>query len=55
LARGLLGQEQDFLDGLYVMEAGIRHFHVCAMAAKQTKQPARVIDAAMIQAVRAVS
>ena len=35
-----------------VMEEGMRHFYVRAMPAKQTKQPAKVIDAAMIQAVQ---
>jgi diketogulonate reductase-like aldo/keto reductase len=29
----------------------MRHFYVRAIAAKQTKQPDKVIDAAMIQAV----
>ena len=52
MARGLLGHEQDFLDSLAVMEEGMRHFYVRAMAAKQTKQPDKVIDAAMIQAVQ---
>jgi hypothetical protein len=46
-ARGLLGHEQDFLDSLAVMEEGMRHFYVRAMAAKQTKQPDAVIDAAI--------
>src|ERR1700738_2924630 len=50
VARGLLGHEQDFLDSLAVMEEGMRHFYVRAIAAKQTKQPDKVIDAAMIQA-----
>lgn len=52
VACGLLGHEQDFLDSLAVMEEGMRHFYVRAMAAKQTKQPDKVIDAAMIQAVQ---
>jgi hypothetical protein len=52
VARGLLGHEQDFLDSLHVMEEGMRHFYMRAMAAKQTKQPDKVIDAAMIQAVQ---
>jgi hypothetical protein len=52
IARGLKGLEQDFLDSLAVMEEGMRHFFVRAMAAKQTKQPDKVIDAAMIQAVQ---
>jgi hypothetical protein len=52
VARGLLDHEQDFLDSLHVMEEGMRHFYVRAMAAKQTKQPDKVIDAAMIQAVQ---
>jgi hypothetical protein len=52
VARGLLRHEQDFLDSLGVMEEGMRHFYVRAMAAKQTKQPDEVIDAAMIQAVQ---
>ena len=52
VARGLLGYEQDFLDSLAVMEEGMRHFYVRAIAAKQTKQPDKVIDAAMIQAVQ---
>ena len=52
MARGLLGHQQDFLDSLAVMEEGMRHFYVRAMAAKQTKQPDTVIDAAMIQAVQ---
>jgi hypothetical protein len=52
VARGLLGHEQDFLDSLAVMEEGMQHFYVRAMAAKQTKQPDKVIDAAMIQAVQ---
>jgi hypothetical protein len=52
VARGLLGHEQDFLDSLAVMEEAMRHFYVRAMAAKQTKQPDKVIDAAMIQAVQ---
>jgi hypothetical protein len=52
VSRGLLGHEQDFLDSLAVMEEGMRHFYVRAMAAKQTKQPDKVIDAAMIQAVQ---
>jgi hypothetical protein len=52
VARGLLGHEQDFLDSLHVMEEDMRHFYVRAMAAKQTKQPDKVIDAAMIQAVQ---
>ena len=52
VARGLLGHEQDFLDSLAVMEEGMRHFYVRAKAAKQTKQPDKVIDAAMIQAVQ---
>jgi hypothetical protein len=52
VARGLLGHEQDFLDSLAVMEEGMRHFYVRAIAAKQTKQPDKVIDAAMIQAVQ---
>ena len=30
----------------------MRHFYVRAIAAKQTKQPDKVIDAAMIQAVQ---
>jgi hypothetical protein len=51
-SRGLLGHEQDFLDSLAVMEEGMRHFYVRAIAAKQTKQPDKVIDAAMIQAVQ---
>jgi hypothetical protein len=34
------------------MEEGMRHFYVRAIAAKQTKQPDKVIDAAMIQAVQ---
>ena len=37
---------------LHVMEEGMRHFYVRAMAAKQTKQPDKMIDAAMIQAVQ---
>jgi|HubBroStandDraft_3_1064219.scaffolds.fasta_scaffold1085994_1 hypothetical protein len=52
VARGLLGHEQDFLDSLHVMEEDMRHFYVRAMAAKQTKQPDKMIDAAMIQAVQ---
>jgi hypothetical protein len=52
VARGLLGHEQDFLDSLAMMEEGMRHFYVRAIAAKQTKQPDEVIDAAMIQAVQ---
>jgi hypothetical protein len=52
VARGLVGHEQDFLDSLAVMEEGMRHFYVRAIAAKQTKQPDKVIDAAMIQAGR---
>ena len=52
VARGLLGHEQEFLDSLHVMEEGMRHFYVRAMAAKQTKQPDKMIDAAMIQAVQ---
>ena len=52
VARGLLGHEQDFLDSLAVMEEGMQHFYVRAMAAKQTKQPDKMIDAAMIQAVQ---
>ena len=52
VARGLLDHEQEFLDSLAVMEEGMRHFYVRAIAAKQTKQPDEVIDAAMIQAVR---
>ena len=52
VARGLMGHEQDFLDSLAVMEEGMRHFYVRAIAAKQTKQPDKVIDAAMIQAVQ---
>ena len=52
VARGLLGHEQDFLDSLAVMEEGMRALLVRAMAAKQTKQPDKVIDAAMIQAVQ---
>jgi hypothetical protein len=52
VARGLLGHEQEFLDSLHVMEEGMRHFYVRAMAAKQAKQPDKVIDAAMIQAVQ---
>ena len=52
MARGLMGHEQDFLDSLAVMEEGMRHFYVRAIAAKQTKQPDKVIDAAMIQAVQ---
>jgi hypothetical protein len=52
VARGLLDHEQDFLDSLHVMEEGMRHFYVRAMAAKQTKQSDKVIDAAMIQAVQ---
>jgi hypothetical protein len=51
-ARGLLVREQEFLDSLAVMEEGMRHFYVRAMAAKQAKQPHEVIDAAMIQAVQ---
>jgi hypothetical protein len=34
------------------MEEGMRHLYVRAMAAKQTQQPDKVIDAAMIQAVQ---
>jgi hypothetical protein len=34
------------------MEEDMRHFYVRAMAAKQTKQPDKMIDAAMIQAVQ---
>jgi hypothetical protein len=49
---GHLGHEQDFLDSLAVMEEGMRHFYVRAITAKQTKQPDKVIDAAMIQAVQ---
>jgi hypothetical protein len=49
---GLLGHEQEFLDSLHVMEEGMRRFYVRAMAAKQTKQPDKMIDAAMIQAVQ---
>ena len=52
VARGILGHEQDFLDSLAVMEEGMRHFYARAIAAKQTKQPDKVIDAAMIQAVQ---
>jgi hypothetical protein len=52
MARGILGYEQDILDSLHVMEEGMQHFYVRAMAAKQTKQPDKVIDAAMIQAVQ---
>jgi hypothetical protein len=52
VSRGLLGHEQDFLDSLAVMEEGMRHFYVRAMAAKQTKQPDEVIDAAVVQAVQ---
>ena len=52
VARGLLGHEQDFLDSRHVMEEDMRHFYVRAMAAKQTKQPDKMIDAAMIQAVQ---
>jgi hypothetical protein len=52
VARGLLGHEQEFLDSLAVMEEGMRHFYVRAMAAKKTKQPDKVIEAAMIQAVQ---
>jgi hypothetical protein len=52
VARGPRGHEQDFLDSLAVMEEGMRHFYVRAIAAKQTKQPDKVIDAAMIQAVQ---
>jgi hypothetical protein len=52
VARGLLGHEQDFLDSLHVMEEDMRHFYVRATAAKQTKQPDKMIDAAMIQAVQ---
>jgi hypothetical protein len=48
VARGILGHEQDFLDSLAVMEEGMRHFYARAIAAKQTKQPDKVIDAAMI-------
>ena len=33
VARGLLGHEQDFLDSLAVMEEGMRHFYVRAIAA----------------------
>jgi hypothetical protein len=35
--------------GFAVMEEAMRHFYVRAVAAKQTKQPDKVIDAAMIQ------
>jgi hypothetical protein len=52
VARGLLGHEEDFLDTLAVMEEAMRHFYRRATAAKQTKQPDEVIDAAMIQAVQ---
>jgi hypothetical protein len=52
VARGFLGHEQEFLDSLHVMEEGMRHFYLRATAAKQTKQPDKVIDAAMIQAVQ---
>lgn len=34
------------------MEEGMKYFYLRAMAAKQTKQPDKVIDAAMIQAVQ---
>ena len=52
VARGLLDHEQDFLDSLAVMEEGMRHFYVRAMAAKQAEQPDKVIDEAIIQAVQ---
>jgi hypothetical protein len=43
-ACGLDGHEQEFLDSLFVMEAGIRHFYTRAMAAKAIKAPAEVVD-----------
>ena len=52
VARGLLRSRAGFSRQPAVMEDGMRHFYVRAMAAKQTKQPDKVIDAAMIQAVQ---
>jgi hypothetical protein len=52
VARGLLGREQECLDSLAVLQEGMTHFYLRAMAAKQTNQPDKVIDAALIQAVQ---
>lgn len=50
-ARGLEGREPEFLDSLYVMEVGMRHFFAKAMHAKTNKGKPEIIDANMLQAV----
>ncbi len=51
VARGLLGHEQDFLDCLHVMEAGMRHFYVRAMKAIEIKAPSEIVDKNLEKAV----
>src|SRR5271168_5157764 len=51
VARGLLGHEQDFLDSLAVMEEGMRHFYVRAVAAKRNGLKQEIVDAAFRDAV----
>jgi hypothetical protein len=50
-ARGLLGHEQEFLDSLHVMEEGMRHFYVRAVAAKRNGLKQEIVDAAFRDAV----
>jgi hypothetical protein len=50
-ARGLLGHEQEFLDSLDVMEEGMRHFYVRAVAAKRNGLKQEIVDAAFRDAV----
>jgi hypothetical protein len=45
------GHKEEFLDSLYVMEAGMRHFYSRAMAARAIKAPAEIIDKNLEKAV----
>jgi hypothetical protein len=51
VARGLMGHEQDLLDSLHVMEAGMQHFFTKAMTAKANNGKMEIIDANILQAV----
>ena len=45
------GHKEEFLDRLYVMEPGMRHFYSRAMAARAIKAPAEIIDKNLEKAV----
>ena len=45
------GREHEFLDSLYVMEEGMKHFYLKAMHLKRIKGKAELIDANILQAV----